>query len=107
MAMHQYSYIDASPFCGTTYYRLKQIDFDGDYHYSNMTSVYNGNYIVTAVDVYSVDGRLIMTYKDNGNNDELKNLSYGAYVLHYHTSKGIVVKKVLCESSREPIVMGY
>lgn len=35
----QYSYIDDSPFEGTTYYRLKQVDKDGRYMYSKIISV--------------------------------------------------------------------
>lgn len=103
----QYSFVDVNPFYETTYYRLKQIDFDGDYEYSNTVSVNNGNYISTSVDVYTVEGRHITSFTDSGDNTELKNLSRGIYVLHYHTDKGIVVKKTLCQPSQEPIVMGY
>jgi hypothetical protein len=34
-----YSYIDMQPLSGTTYYRLKQIDFDGTFTYSHVVSV--------------------------------------------------------------------
>lgn len=34
-----YSFRDAKPFYGLSYYRLKQTDFDGTYTYSNITSV--------------------------------------------------------------------
>ncbi len=38
-----YSFVDKSPFIGKSYYRLKQIDFDGSYKYSGLTSVeYSG-----------------------------------------------------------------
>lgn len=103
----QYSFVDASPFYETTFYRLKQIDFDGDYEYSDIISVNNGNYIVTSVDVYTIEGRHISSFTDSRDNTELKNLSRGVYVLHYHTDKGIVVKKILCQPYQEPIVMGY
>ncbi len=34
-----YSYTDQNPFPGTNYYRLKQIDFSGDFSYSNTISI--------------------------------------------------------------------
>lgn len=34
-----YSHIDEYPFTGTSYYRLKQVDFNGDYEYSEIRSV--------------------------------------------------------------------
>lgn len=34
-----YNYIDQDPFLGTSYYRLKQTDFDGQFSYSNISSV--------------------------------------------------------------------
>lgn len=38
-----YTYVDGSPLPGTSYYRLKQVDFDGQYAYSNTIAVsYNG-----------------------------------------------------------------
>ena len=102
-----YSSTDASPFYPTTFYRLKQVDLDGDHHYSNIISVNNGNFNATSVDVYTVEGRLITTFNDNGDNTTLKNLSHGMYVLHYHTDKGIIVQKVLCQPYQEPMVMAY
>ena len=33
-----YSYIDKNPFTGTNYYRLKQLDFDGAFEYSDVIS---------------------------------------------------------------------
>ena len=38
-----YSAIDANPFVGTSYYRLKQTDYNGDYKYSVLTLVENKN----------------------------------------------------------------
>ncbi|MBN8703175.1 MAG: T9SS type A sorting domain-containing protein [Bacteroidetes bacterium] len=34
-----YSIVDSFPFQGVSYYRLKQIDFDGEYSYSNLVAV--------------------------------------------------------------------
>lgn len=37
--MTNYLYNDLSPLKGTSYYRLKQVDFDGSFHYSGIRSV--------------------------------------------------------------------
>lgn len=37
--VHNYSFADQNPFVGKSYYRLKQIDFDGTYTYSNIAEV--------------------------------------------------------------------
>lgn len=34
-----YKFIDVSPFSGINYYRLKQMDFDGQYDYSNIVTI--------------------------------------------------------------------
>lgn len=46
--VHQYSAIDGTPVNGTSYYRLKQTDFDGAFKYSNIASVSIGNTEPTA-----------------------------------------------------------
>ena len=40
--VHNYSFADQNPFVGTSYYRLKQIDFDGTSEYSNIVEVVYG-----------------------------------------------------------------
>ncbi len=36
---HAYTYIDENPFSNTSYYRLKQVDFDGNSAYSNIATL--------------------------------------------------------------------
>lgn len=38
-----YQYVDEKPILGTSYYRLKQVDFDGVYKYSETSSVYRSS----------------------------------------------------------------
>ena len=38
-----YSAVDDQPLDGTSYYRLKQTDYDGQYSYSDIESVKNGS----------------------------------------------------------------
>jgi hypothetical protein len=41
--VHNYSFIDNSPFTGKSYYRLKQTDFDGNFSYSDPVMIdYDG-----------------------------------------------------------------
>jgi hypothetical protein len=40
--VHSYSFVDANPVTGISYYRLKQIDFDGTSEYSNIVEVVYG-----------------------------------------------------------------
>jgi hypothetical protein len=92
---NNYSFTDENPFPGTTYYRLKQMDFDGQYEYSKVIDVTNINYKTSSVDVYNPQGQLIMSVKEFRDNSSLKNLVPGIYLLHFHTSKGLLVKKIM------------
>ena len=38
--VHYYSFIDPNPFVGKSYYRLKQIDFDGSSEYSSILKLF-------------------------------------------------------------------
>jgi hypothetical protein len=46
----EYESVDYSPSLGTNYYRLKQVDYDGQYEYSKVISL--SNYTDLTVDVY-------------------------------------------------------
>ena len=39
LAKHNYEFIDNTPFKSLNYYRLKQIDFDGQFEYSNIVTI--------------------------------------------------------------------
>lgn len=48
-----YQFIDNKPYFGTSYYRLKQVDFDGKYEYTNPVKVeINGNEIESTLSIY-------------------------------------------------------
>jgi len=46
---NNYSFYDEFPFSGWSYYRLKQVDFNGNYTYSNIATVYIGYLDITAL----------------------------------------------------------
>lgn len=99
-----YSFDDVRPLEGINYYRLKQVDYNGAYKYSNTISVRsgmrnqffvypsgNGTYILQCSEsadgiatVLSMDGRVIKTIRFSGKNAieiNLSDYSDGMYVL--------------------------
>lgn len=44
--------IDYSPFIGKSYYRLKQVDFDGKYNYSNIVQINNKNAKTEGINIF-------------------------------------------------------
>lgn len=66
-----YSVIDKNPFTGYNYYRLKQVDIDGKFSYSNVVTVNLTSKITAAVSVYPnpVKERLTL---DITTNDEVR-----------------------------------
>lgn len=67
----QYSSIDENPLSGTTYYRLKQTDFDGSYSYSKTESIYNKPDLIEVYPNPNETG-LLKIITDNSNQYELK-----------------------------------
>jgi len=102
---NHYTLNDENPFYGTSYYRLKQTDYDGNYHYSNVVKISNISYTISSVDVYTLQGQLIASVQSAPNSHSLNNLTPGIYLLYYHTSKGDIVKKVMCQPNQEPVVV--
>ena len=107
-----YSYTDASPLSGMNYYRLKQVDFDGNATYSPVVSVrvqaslafsiapnpahdlltvypgatLSGKGVYRIVDI---QGRLVMTLNattDNAQQLNIASLTPGTYILQYLTT---------------------
>jgi titin len=118
-----YQFIDAQPEEGYNYYRIKQVDIDGRYSYSEIKTVNNqsnaselavwpnpstGIFNYTAntinafiIEVYSSLGNLVLTESINSGNEnlihqvDLSNLSTGIYQIKVITSESIKYSQVI------------
>ncbi len=84
-AMLSYHYPDKNPYSGTSYYRLKQIDFDGTISYSNIESI----------EVVNFEGLEIISLFPNPSNGEVsisvKSSATGTLELKAYDSLGKLV----------------
>ncbi len=84
-AQQQYSFIHSSPAAGINYYRLKQVDKNGDYTYSKTISIMFGQ----------VDQSLISIYPNPAKNIlHIANLQEGAKRITVYNAEGKIVKKL-------------
>ena len=113
----RYSTIDDNPLAGVSYYRLKQIDFDGIYEYSNVASVHivktkvsvfpnptNGalNFsfsknMTTSVSVINLLGKTLLTKEIKGEQSfiNLNHLPNGLYMIKIELAGELINKKIL------------
>jgi len=91
LAMNHYSFTDKNPYEGTNYYKIKQTDFDGNYKFSDIVSVYASSTSFSNIQVFpnpvSINGTInikfdlidtdIITIVINGSlGNELFKMSY-------------------------------
>ena len=119
----QYQWSDKSAPFGLTYYRLKQVDFDGNFEYSPIVFVENTSRVAFAVfpnpsaglltvqlsdqsdieevscEVLDLSGKLIVQKKStisNGRfNLSLKHLKSGTYYLQMNTGRSVIRERVI------------
>lgn len=114
-----YTHEDLRPFNGTAYYRLKQIDFDGQFSYSNVVSV---NYYQDDVTIYpnpvqdilhlraldeesevlnlsifDLNGKAIQSFKFPGNQVELSDVVSGSYLVEITTDTGVLYHRIIVQ----------
>lgn len=73
-AVLNYSIVDNNPYEGTSYYRLKQTDFDGKYTYSNTVAIEfdtSDNFIFNVFPNPGGGENINLSFKGNKNNDVL------------------------------------
>jgi len=109
-SIHNYEHLDLAPSAGTNYYRLKQIDFDGNYSYSNIISIENELTenaavsvfpnpsndvvnIITSTDyaslvVYNMLGELVFSSYSNEAHLQFNPISNGIYIVRAILSDG-------------------
>jgi hypothetical protein len=117
---NQYQFVDSQPFEDISYYRLKQIDFDGTFSYSKTIAVVNSDLIeensslvvypnpvkdqfqikfsdesiAEEVQIYSVFGQLISIEK-NKQIIDISGLSTAPYLLQIRKNDGQVFRKLI------------
>ena len=114
--VQDYTYTDETPPAGINYYRLKQVDFDGQFEYSNIVNVHyeaestndelsvfpnpisdelniiNGEGIAT---IYNILGQPVKQFTVNSRQFAMNtgDLPKGQYILHIFRQNGMVVTR--------------
>jgi hypothetical protein len=118
---NNYNTADAQPQIGNNYYRLKSVNDDGSFSYSNIVLVQVGNdydpsftiypspacklitvsYNNTAyaeISIYTIDGRKVLTASTNGQtktNIDISNLPTGIYMIEYNSGGKLLRDKFI------------
>ena len=109
-SIKNYEYLDTKPISGLNYYRLKQVDFDGNYSYSNIISIENNfsqtaslqlfpnpcQDLITIVSteeytsliIYNILGAIVYSSNSNQGLIQFHPLSDGIYVVKATTLSG-------------------
>gem|GEM_PF-998669 len=111
---HAYTYTDENPLSGTSYYRLKQVDFDGNFSYSNIADLHyerntpiniypnpvreilhiNTELPVQQILIFDTTGKSISPQMTN-NAIDVSTLPEGIYTLKITIGDGVFYEKIL------------
>ncbi len=112
--INKYSFIDANH--ASAFYRLKQIDFDGKFDYSNIISVQgndlliditpnpfnnvieiNSNGHLVNVEVLDITGKIVITETINGSKTTLNtaSLNNGVYFVRINNGESVITKRLI------------
>lgn len=93
----QYNFSDATPFNGTNYYRLKQVDMNGSYSYSAIISV-----------LAKADNNLIAAVSNPVTNSRLKlSIQHATLINIYNASGSLVYSKTMAAGIQEINVTAF
>jgi endoglucanase len=101
--VNNYKYLDKKPFYGLNYYRLKIIDFDGRFIFSEIIRIiikddkqikiypnpatdclhFTGKGNVSNVLIFSIDGKLIAKFSGPQSSINIQNYKKGTYIIQY------------------------
>jgi hypothetical protein len=111
---NDYTFTDESPLKGINYYRLKQVDFDGQYSYTRAESVirdgdgtislfpnptanilkinFEDTEQIENTTIYNMMGRVVKTIAGNQGKYEISELPQGKYILQIGLSDGRIIR---------------
>jgi hypothetical protein len=118
----EYSFVDNQPYSGISYYRLKQIDYNGAFEYSkvlsiNITKTINHYFRIApnptkgmvyfkhnldenyTLSIYSIDGRLMFS-REMGKEElhmNINSLPLGMYIVEIQNRTLVIKKKIVLE----------
>ncbi len=116
---HTYRHRDENPLFGTSYYRLKQVDFDGAFEYTDIVQVnYEGRDIsifpnpvkntlhisdlngenIQHISIYDQTGRAILLQHESDNIIDVSALSSGMYIVKIAVKEEVFCEKFIIES---------
>lgn len=121
----EYSFADQAPYSGHNYYRIKQIDFNGEFSYTNVVHIYldedqsniqivpnpnNGNFSLLTntssekgnITIYNLNGSIAMEtpYVNNaGHMYNISALAPGIYVLMLESESNVSYEKFVITNS--------
>ncbi len=111
---HSYTYTDENPLFGTSYYRFKQVDFNGDFTYSNIvtlqytrpgvtifpnpnTGIFNIQSTTQGMyKILNTSGQVIQTGDLNNNiSIDISNHPQGIYFVSVQINNDIITKRII------------
>lgn len=116
-SLNNYQFIDNILITGTTYYRLKQIDFDGQFTYADIVKVSNNNQLdviigpnpfnneikvtsnqnIYAVEVIDMTGKVCFSSNPNSFNYSFKldNMNNGIYFIRVNNGEQTISRRII------------
>jgi len=98
-----YTVVDHNPIQGTSYYRLKQTDYDGDYEYSGIAAVQNQNNAGIGVDMKVFPNPVICGQPFNIMYDIKDCKAMESFVVLYDVTGKEVFSKVIMQEENNTI----